>query len=685
MSSGPADYGLKVASGTVGNKVVDSNFDVKGFTPGQVWYKGFYYKADRVTGTNTDQIITKVRWWNSAGGELTATTNTININGNVGWTFYEAKHMAPANAVRGRLHFLFDPGGTSFQHDIWITAIRMAKTQFNATDGATAGDNLTDSSGNVLGDTDVDNGYVATDAQSTRPLFFNQNFDIVSPGSSPARPLGIIAQNAAGTISYVANLAYVSGTIGGDLAIGEGTNADHIAYFPMWRCNPKARYRVRGRIKGSVAIADGVHVRFNELDSEPLSTVNFIVDAVLSGNVRQVAATRNRTGGTTALTGGTSIENAALTTSYQSFDIQVIPTATAKYMGLGIWHTTMTASQDIHLESLIIEELGPEAFSDFGNLDNMPDGTTYHRILAAELTSGAHKLGISGSGFRLGDQRNLPAITAMNLGYKVTKSSDGSTTAILTYVSASGTPATATISIVAATVKIGSVTVSYNAMSAPQVTGTGGTTVTYHVYTDDPSYAGGTPAGGLQVVTDANKTTIYANDGRIYFGSIDVIFPTSGSGGGSGGEGGGGSCLAEGQYALTKRGWILAEEVVPGEDWLRCLTDDREGYEWRLCQSNDPGFEPCYRLVAEECGFEVIVSQSSPITTLGELTDIDGCNGLPLPCYTDADGAERGWWECVRKPEPVGVMAVRQIRCDGGTYVGGSVPGQGIATHNPKP
>lgn len=42
------------------------------------------------------------------------------------------------------------------------------------------------------------------------------------------------------------------------------------------------------------------------------------------------------------------------------------------------------------------------------SLDILADGSTYARIVASELSSGQHKIGIAGSGYKAGDSRNLP-------------------------------------------------------------------------------------------------------------------------------------------------------------------------------------------------------------------------------------------------------------------------------------
>jgi hypothetical protein len=173
-----------------------------------------------------------------------------------------------------------------------------------------------------------------------------------------------------------------------------------------------------------------------------------------------------------------------------------------------------------------IASQGALATLNAANLDtHVTDGSTYGRLLGSQLSSGAHKLTVAGSGARVGDQRNLPQIATMNLRYKWTGA--------ITYSAASN--GTATISVGAATVPIGSLNISYNAMSVG-VTGTAGTSVTYFLYFDDAAYAGG--AKTLVATTDG--TTVYQNDGRVWVGTVTVAYPSSGTTSGSGGSGGGG-------------------------------------------------------------------------------------------------------------------------------------------------
>lgn len=157
--------------------------------------------------------------------------------------------------------------------------------------------------------------------------------------------------------------------------------------------------------------------------------------------------------------------------------------------------------------------------------DYIADGGTYGRILGSQLQAGAHKLTVAGSNVHVGDQRNLLPIGTMNLGYKWPSAP--------TYTAdAAGN---ATITLPAATVPLGSVSVSYS-LRTVSVTGTPGTIVSYQLYFDDLNFAGGSPT----LFATTNGTTVYQADGRVWPGAISVSYPTTGTTGGTGGGGGGG-------------------------------------------------------------------------------------------------------------------------------------------------
>ena len=158
------------------------------------------------------------------------------------------------------------------------------------------------------------------------------------------------------------------------------------------------------------------------------------------------------------------------------------------------------------------------------------------------VSGGYNRIGlrVAGSGQQIADQRNVPPIATANLRSKWS----GQT---ISYSATAGTPATATISVTAASLLNGGSPIPYNAMSVG-VSGTGGNTVTYYLYCDDAAYAG----GAQTLVATTTGSDIYGSNSRVYVGSCAVTFPTSGSGSGSG-SGGGGACVVVGAFGPSGR------------------------------------------------------------------------------------------------------------------------------------
>jgi hypothetical protein len=298
--------------------------------------------------------------------------------------------------------------------------------------------------------------------------------------------------------------------------------------------------------------------------------------------------------------------------------------------------------------------------------DSLSGDTTYKRLLAAESSGGVHVLRVAGSGKRLADQRNLPAVLAMNLGSKYTGA--------VTYGATAGTPATATISVAAGSMLLGSVSVSYSAMSA-NVSGTGGTSATYYLYADDATYSG----GALTLVATTTGNDVFGADGRVYFGYCTVAFPSSGSGGGDGGGGGGGG------YCVESTSWMpdsrQARDYVSG-DAIKILDEeawDRAAYG--LVESSEQiHYQPCVRLISES-GISVVVSLTTPCTTKeGHIVYAPDSRGHELP-VEDSEGFR---WERIVEVHLAGLRTVSRIRCHGRTYAAGEYIGRFIYTHNPE-
>ncbi len=154
------------------------------------------------------------------------------------------------------------------------------------------------------------------------------------------------------------------------------------------------------------------------------------------------------------------------------------------------------------------------------NLDNIGDGTTYARILGSQLTSGAHKLTVAGSGMQVGDQRNLPQGAVNN--FSATYS--GFTPSYSTTTSSSGS-GVCTFTFPAFTLELtAGGSASYGATSAAiayvgTVPSGGVNTGPYYFWYTDPTYAGGN-------LTLNYSTNIAAaqGPGNIFLGAFQAYY-----------------------------------------------------------------------------------------------------------------------------------------------------------------
>lgn len=269
----------------------------------------------------------------------------------------------------------------------------------------------------------------------------------------------------------------------------------------------------------------------------------------------------------------------------------------------------------------------------------------------------------SGSGRRLGDTRNAPAIMVGNGSAKVPTAPS--------YTSVVGS---ATITVPAFTMLTGSVSVAYSAMSVGVSHAAG--TVTYFLYCDDPGLKG----GARTLVATTNGNACWQGDDRVYLGTIDVVFPASGTGGGSGSGGGsGGSCVdadawvAEGLRARDVRVGDLVDVVdLPGSG---CRVFQAEVTDVSLAWAER------VRLVTED-GAELELAADTPL-------DLPALDGTWSGARTTAEEALghlvlTDWGlERVAVVEPIGGGWVVRIRVNGLTYAAGSDPEHRIFSHNP--
>lgn len=139
----PSTYAAKVPAGTTGaSHSVENTRNFTGFIPTQTFYFSFFYKADRVSGSGSVTIRAQIDWFTTAGAAAGTTYNDITIATSAPWTFREDRHMAPANAASGRVKFIITPATTPIQHDVYVTAARVAVSERGATLGATWGSDI---------------------------------------------------------------------------------------------------------------------------------------------------------------------------------------------------------------------------------------------------------------------------------------------------------------------------------------------------------------------------------------------------------------------------------------------------------------------------------------------------------------------------------------------------------------
>lgn len=288
-----------------------------------------------------------------------------------------------------------------------------------------------------------------------------------------------------------------------------------------------------------------------------------------------------------------------------------------------------------------------------GSLDQVADGATYGKILGSELSSGAHKLTVAGSNVRTADARNVNQIFASNSGATLSAQP----------LTAADVGATATITVAAFTLYIGSLSVAYNSGS---ITGLSFSTV-YYVYCDDANLAGGTVTFSA---TTSRLTPSQAN-ARIYLGKITT--PADGAGGTGGSGGGGSECVAAGAY-LTN-----GHQASAAGDGDLALVLDGDGFTLQACLGAGRLVDADCVTLTTESGIRLTVSAETPVPT-GPQTFAAARDMLGRSVAV-IDGREFRW-EAVDGVEPVGRKMVRRLSFGGRSFAAGDQRGRFILTHN---
>lgn len=271
-----------------------------------------------------------------------------------------------------------------------------------------------------------------------------------------------------------------------------------------------------------------------------------------------------------------------------------------------------------------------------------------------------NELEVAGSGFRIGDQRNLP---------------QSNTTAYGSVRTATALSATSfgAVSVNAHIVRYGGVSVSYAAVSNAVTGLTVGNS--YVIYCLDPAYEGGSRTW----YAGTNPSAVMAlGDGVVVAGQITI--PSSGSSGGGGGGGGFNPdewCVDADMVMAcgTRAGDVEAGQLIAvwNDD------PDAPAVEWLAVESNVLGPQPCHTLFSAS-GATVTASDSTPMTLrdgrIVRMPDMAGEHVL----------VKRGddlHWEAVADLYPVAPRPVAKIKVHQRCYFAGADSAATIATHNP--
>jgi hypothetical protein len=222
----------------------------------------------------------------------------------------------------------------------------------------------------------------------------------------------------------------------------------------------------------------------------------------------------------------------------------------------------------------------------------------------------------------------------------------------------------------AASLKIGSATVSYNSSSA-NVNQTRDSTVVYKLYYLDDGFTGGSKT--LNVTT--NGLDLSGNDNVVWITTISVTVPDAATGGG--GDPPEEPCVASDMW-IDEFG--QAGEVTVGQ-FIECSSDNPEDLVPILqkVQHNIQVPANCTRIVSES-GAAVVASDCTPMTLRdGSVAMITEMLNKEVLVF---DGAGVLRWENCVSCLPVGERLVSKISVSDNSYFAGESPSLRIATHN---
>jgi hypothetical protein len=331
------------------------------------------------------------------------------------------------------------------------------------------------------------------------------------------------------------------------------------------------------------------------------------------------------------------------------------------------------SASNTSISQIVTTTITAASWTQVGASGTAPAGAAYAVITLQSVGGGAYHslfnfvqvtvndIRVAGSGARIGDQRNLTAVTSANFGSAWT----GLT---MTYTS---TTTSATISLSASTLQLGGVAIAYSSASV-SVSGTAGTTVVYYLYYNDP-----VPSGGSQsLIATTSSLTAQSSDGYVRVGSVSVVYPSSGTGGGGGLP----ICVSRQAWVIRLNGngdqeCIRAGDVEVG-DQLK-LADLRWGY----VSHSKSAFVPCVRVTGSS-GYSLSCSRTAPLgKAYGGSVLAPDSMGVSLSVYYLATQMH----DTVTKVEDIGDDWVQHITCENDFFWAGDNADHLFSHHNMKP
>jgi hypothetical protein len=149
-------YSLYLASGDVGTSHTFTSPTFTNFTPGEPLWLSYHIKATRVTGAGVATLRAELLWFDAAGGSLTSTYADVAIDASIPETLKQFKMLPPTGAKSGNCRFTVTPAASPMQHNLWLTKVRLGKTELAATNGAVWGSNLSGIPANLAALTGVE-------------------------------------------------------------------------------------------------------------------------------------------------------------------------------------------------------------------------------------------------------------------------------------------------------------------------------------------------------------------------------------------------------------------------------------------------------------------------------------------------------------------------------------------------